>query len=57
MSDARKEGLTEGLRKGEALGLEKGKMEIAANLLKKGMTIEEVSNVTGLPKQHIEKFI
>ena len=50
---ARREGLAEGLAKGE----ERKAVLIAKNLLKKGMTIEEVSNVTGLPKQHIEKLI
>jgi predicted transposase/invertase (TIGR01784 family) len=65
MSDARKEGEAIGLKKGEAIGraegltigLEKGKMEIAANLLKKGMSIDDVINVTGLPKQQIEKLV
>jgi predicted transposase YdaD len=72
MSDARKEGEAIGVRKGEAIGLEKGRAEgeaigvrkgeekkailIAQNLLKKGMPVEDVSNVTGLSKQQIKNL-
>ena len=52
------------LVKGEAIGLEKGRAEgehkkacsIALNLLKKGMSIEDVSDMTGLSKEQIEKL-
>jgi len=41
-------------------GMEKGrveeKMEIAVNLLKDGMSIENVCKYTGLSKQQIEKL-
>jgi len=40
-----------------ARGLEKGKTEIALNLLKMNMSIEFVSNVTGLSSEQIEKLI
>ena len=37
-------------------GIMKGKIEIAVNLLKKGISIEEVCEITGLSKQQIEKL-
>ncbi|WP_018248967.1 Rpn family recombination-promoting nuclease/putative transposase [Orenia marismortui] len=43
------------LKKAERKGMEKGKIEIATNLLKMGMNIEKVSEVTGLSKRQIEK--
>jgi predicted transposase/invertase (TIGR01784 family) len=60
-----------GLEKGEAIGLEKGKelgreeerqkanaekLEIAKKLLQKGVSIEEVSDFTGLPPQQISEI-
>jgi len=42
--DARKEGKIE------------GKIEVAKNLIKKGMSIEDVSDATGLSKQQIEEL-
>jgi predicted transposase/invertase (TIGR01784 family) len=48
-------GLEKGRTEGEQIGLEKGKIEIAQNLLKKGISIEDTSEITGLPKQQIEK--
>jgi chemotaxis signal transduction protein len=54
-----------GLEKGEAIGLEKGEaigewkktIIIAQNLIKKGIAIEEVSDITYLSKQQIEELI
>jgi predicted transposase/invertase (TIGR01784 family) len=60
--------IDDALEKGEAIGLEKGRAEgvkkgeekkailIAQNLLKKGMSVEDVSNVTGLSKQQIKNL-
>ena len=55
----------EGLKKGEAIGLEKGEaigehkkaLVIAKNLLKKGLSVEDVSEITGLPTQEIKKIL
>ena len=46
-------GLAEGLKKGE----EKKAVLIAKNLLKGGVSVEDICKYTGLPKQHIEKLI
>ena len=47
-----------GLEKGEAIGLEKGEynkaVTIALKMLKKGMSIEDISDMTGLSKHQIE---
>ncbi|MEQ8187326.1 MAG: hypothetical protein ABRQ39_05085, partial [Candidatus Eremiobacterota bacterium] len=53
------------MEKGKAEGMEKGKAEgelnksknIARNLLKKGYEIEEISEVTELPVEEIQKLI
>ena len=37
-------------------GIEKGKIEIAKNLLKMGISIEQISEATGLTKEEIEKY-
>ena len=45
LNDAKREGKIE------------GKMETAQNLLKKGMSIDDVCDATGLSKQQIEELI
>ena len=54
---AEDKGKAEGKAEGEAIGLEKGKAEIAVRLLKKGMTIEDVSDATELPIEQIERLM
>ena len=64
LSDAKIEGLIEGEAKGEAKGIARGvaigeqkkALIIARNLLKKGMSIEDVSEMTGLSETQIEEF-
>lgn len=54
------EGLREGRERGMKEGLEEGKkqekIEIAKNMLKKSMQIKDISEITGLTKQEIEKL-
>jgi predicted transposase/invertase (TIGR01784 family) len=50
-----KKGEQLGLKKGEQLGLKKGKIEIAQQLLNRGMTLEEVINLTGLSEQELQQ--
>jgi predicted transposase/invertase (TIGR01784 family) len=45
---AKEDGLTEGIEIGETRGIKKGKIETAKKLLIKGMTLKEISEVTGL---------
>ena len=47
------EGEQIGLEKGEQIGLQKGKKEIVKNMLKANMTIEQISQMTGLSKDEI----
>ena len=60
MYHAKEEGIAEGMKKGIQKGKQEGKMEskkeIAKKLLKKGMTIEEVENITELTRQEIEEI-
>ena len=51
------EGMEKGIEKGIAEGMEKGmeqgKMAVAQNLLKMGMTVEDVATATGLPVESL----
>jgi predicted transposase/invertase (TIGR01784 family) len=42
--------------KAEQAGLVKGKLEVAKTMLDKGMDVAFVMEMTGLPKEQIEKF-
>lgn len=46
-------GLTKGLQKGWKKGKLEGKQEIALNLLRLGMSVEQVSQVTGLTVEQV----
>ena len=46
-----------GREEGREEGLTKGKLEVAANLLKKGFPIDQVIEVTGLARAEIETLI
>ena len=48
----RESGYTDGMKDGE----EKGKKEIAKNMLKENMPIEVISKLTGLLQEEIEKL-
>ncbi|MDR1336328.1 MAG: hypothetical protein LBK22_05825, partial [Tannerella sp.] len=68
LSGSRDEGLEEGLAKGRAAGLEEGltkgreegreeeRAEIAVNALKKGLSPEDISELTGLPPDEIRRL-
>ena len=49
------EGKMEGLMEGKMEGEAKGKLEIALNLIKKGLSIELIGEVTGFSSQEIKK--
>lgn len=55
-AEGRAEGLAEGLAEGEAKGKAEEKIEIARNLLKKGMGKIDISSVTGLSLLEIEEL-
>ena len=52
IAGARDEGIQEGVEQGE----KKKQIEIAKKLLKKGMTIEEIVEITELSKEELEKL-
>ena len=58
---ARTDGLTEGLAKGEAKGRAEGearaRAEMARNLLRMGLEVEKVSEVTGLSPEEIGSWL
>ena len=60
LSDARSEGEQEGEQRGEQRGIKKGKAEtqknIAMNLLKEGISVEKISEMTGLTLKEIKKL-
>ena len=44
------------IEEAEQRGIEKNKLEIAKNMLKKGMNIEDIIDITGLTKEEIKKL-
>ncbi len=58
--EGRLEGIKEGVQTGIQTGIEIGKLEaiqeVAINLLKSGMSIEQVINITGLSLEQVEKL-
>ena len=53
---AKEEGLDEGEKKGERKGKLKRLIEIAKEMLKKGISIDDISEITYLPKEEILKL-
>ena len=48
-----KEGKEEGIKEGKEEGIRDGKLETAENMLKKGYTIADIIDVTGLSEKDI----
>ena len=61
LSEAKEEGISQGYTSGINDGISKGKnkksIEIAKNMLKKNMSIEDISDITGLSIEEINKLI
>ena len=49
-------GLQQGIQKGIQKGRIEGKQEVVVNMLKKQLDISVISEVTGMPKEEIEKL-
>ena len=45
-----------GIEEGKNAGIKETKLEIAKNMLKKKMSIEDISEITGLTKEDIQKL-
>ena len=54
--EAREEGLKEGLKEGIEQGIEQKNLEIIKNLLKRNMSYEDISDITGKSIDEIEKI-
>ena len=54
---AKKQGEVKGREEGLAEGLEKGRIEIARNLLSMGLSIEQIVNATGLTEEQVQSLI
>ncbi|HBQ27925.1 MAG TPA: transposase [Desulfotomaculum sp.] len=52
----REEGKEEGILTGMELGARQNKAEVAKNLIKINLTIEQITEATGLPKKEVEKI-
>jgi DNA repair protein RadC len=57
LKQAEKKGRKEGRKEGKKIGMEKRNKEIAKKSLKEGLSVELVSNITGLSVEEIEKLI
>lgn len=55
--EERMAGKKEGLQQGLQQGLENGKRQVAKNLIRMGMNVEQVSEATGLPPEEIRKLM
>lgn len=53
LDDATEKGRQEGRQEGIKIGAEKGKIEVAKNLLKAGVSIDIIAQTTGLPRAEI----
>ena len=53
LAEGKAEGLAEGMEKGKAEGIKENQLNTARKMLKLGMTIEEISEITGLIKEEI----
>lgn len=45
------------MEEGRAAGRVEGRKEVARNLLRMGMSMEDISKATGISKEEIEKYV
>ncbi|MEE0997497.1 MAG: hypothetical protein U0L74_09050, partial [Paludibacteraceae bacterium] len=53
MEKGKAEGIAEGMEKGKAQGIKETQLNTARKMLKLGMTVEEITEITGLTKEEI----
>lgn len=56
MQEGMKEGMKQGIKEGIKKGIKEGIVKTAKNLLKLGMSIEQIEEVTGLTEEEIKKL-
>lgn len=52
----KQEGIEEGKKEGKKEGMEKGKLEIAQKLIERGLSLEDISEITGLKLEELKKL-
>jgi predicted transposase/invertase (TIGR01784 family) len=55
-ANAKEEGIAIGKEEGIAIGEEKGRKEIVIKLLKKGMALEDIAEITGISLEEVQKY-
>ncbi len=50
-------GRTEGFEKGQAVGFEKGQKIIVCSMFNNGMELSEISKMTEIPEEKLEKMV
>ena len=56
MIKGKAEGLAEGIEKGLAQGIKENQLSTARKMLQLGMSIEEISEITGLTKEEVDNL-
>ena len=56
LAEGKAEGLAEGIAKGLAQGIKETQLSTARKMLKLGMSIEEISEITGLTKEEVDNL-
>ena len=51
-----KQGIEKGMKQGMEKGIEQATLNVVKNALKKGLSLELISELTGLPVEEIEKL-
>ena len=57
MYEARRDGKEDGIREGVVKGAKEKEIQIAKNMLKKGMSVLDIIEITGLTKEEVEKLV
>ena len=56
LAEGKAEGLAEGIEKGLAQGIKETQLSTARKMLQLGMSIEEISEITGLTKEEVDNL-
>ena len=56
LSEAKEEGISQGIEQGYTSGINDGIKQTAKNMLNKNMSIEDISDITGLSIEEINKL-
>ncbi len=57
LSDAEERGITKGINQGINQGINLGKRELVNTMLQNGVSLEQISEITGLDKKEIQEFV